>query len=48
MDYKTDNRIILTLDAGGTNFDYSAVRGGEMVSKGVRLPAAVETLNSKR
>jgi len=40
MDYKTDQRIILTLDAGGTNFDFQAVRGGDPLNQGVRLPAA--------
>lgn len=40
MDYKTDQRIILTLDAGGTNFDFQAVRGGIPLNQGVRLPAA--------
>jgi len=44
MDYKSDKRIILTLDAGGTNFDFFAVRGGELVSEGVRFPAAADTL----
>ena len=44
MDYKTDTRIILTLDAGGTNFDFQAVSGGEPISKGVRLPAAASEL----
>lgn len=45
MDYKSDKRIVLTLDAGGTNFDFFAVRGGEMISKGVRLPAAADSLD---
>ncbi len=44
MDFKSDKRIILSLDAGGTNFDFFAVRGGKMISKGVRLPAAADTL----
>ncbi len=44
MDYKTDTRIILTLDAGGTNFDFQAVRGGEPISSGIRLPAAAGKL----
>ena len=45
MDYKSDKRSILTLDAGGTNFDFSAVKGGEMISKGVRLPAIADSLD---
>ena len=44
MEYKNDTRTILSLDAGGTNFDFLAVRGGEMISKGVRLPASADTL----
>lgn len=45
MEYKSDKRTVLTLDAGGTNFDFQAVRGGEPVSQGVRFPAAAQTLN---
>ncbi|MEN8225869.1 MAG: ROK family protein [Bacteroidota bacterium] len=45
MDFRNDERTILTLDAGGTNFDFFAVRGGEMITKGVRLPAAAGTLD---
>ena len=44
MDYKTENRIILTLDAGGTNFDFQAVRAGKPVTEGTRLPAAATKL----
>ena len=29
IDYKLDNRIVLTLDAGGTNMVFGAMRGGE-------------------
>lgn len=25
--YTTDNRIVMTLDAGGTNFVFSAIKG---------------------
>jgi glucokinase len=46
MDYKQDTRVILTLDAGGTNFDFFAARGGEIISKGVRLTAAAESLEN--
>jgi glucokinase len=45
MSYKSDKRTILTLDAGGTNFDFFAVRGGEMVTKGVRIPARADSLD---
>ena len=45
MDYKSDKRIILTLDAGGTNFDFFAVQGGEIISEGIRLAAGADTLD---
>jgi len=45
MDYKQDTRTILSLDAGGTNFDFFAVRGGELITDKIRFPAAVETLD---
>ncbi len=44
MNYKQDKRTILSLDAGGTNFDFFAVRGGVMVGKKVRFAAAMNTL----
>jgi glucokinase len=45
MEYTTDKRSVLTLDAGGTNFDFSAVRGGEIASK-VRMAAAADNLDA--
>jgi glucokinase len=45
MDYKQDIRTILSLDAGGTNFDFFAVRGGELITEKLRFPAAMETLD---
>lgn len=45
MDYKYDKRVILTLDAGGTNFDFLAVRGGDPVTEKLRFPAALDTLD---
>jgi hexokinase len=35
MDLKNDKRIVLTLDAGGTNFRFSAIRGGKPVTETV-------------
>jgi glucokinase len=46
MEYMNDQRSILTLDAGGTNFDFYAVKGGEVTGKGVRLPAAAANLDA--
>ena len=28
-DFRTDSRIVLTLDAGGTNMVFGAMKGGE-------------------
>ena len=30
-DFKNDSRIVLTLDAGGTNMVFAAMKGGEYV-----------------
>ena len=30
-DYRADQRVVMTLDAGGTNFVFSAMRGGEEI-----------------
>ena len=38
MDYKSDNRIVMTLDVGGTNLVFSAVQGMKEVVEPVRLP----------
>lgn len=42
---RKDKRIVLTLDAGGTNFRFSAIQGGKIISKPVRLPSQAETLD---
>ena len=34
-----DNRIVLTLDAGGTNFNFSALRNGLQMTNPLNLPA---------
>jgi glucokinase len=39
LDLKSDNRIVLTLDAGGTNFRFSAIRGGGPVTEIVAMPS---------
>nr|NQU89881.1 ROK family protein [Bacteroidota bacterium] len=44
MNLKDDNRIVLTLDAGGTNFVFSAIRGGEEIVKPITLPAEATNL----
>ena len=40
-----DNRIILTLDAGGTNFVFSAIQNGEAIVEDVRMPANAHDYN---
>jgi glucokinase len=45
MDYQTDQRIALTLDAGGTNFVFSAMQGKSEVVAPVRLPAHAKDLD---
>jgi glucokinase len=39
-----DNRVVMTLDAGGTNFVFSAAQSGEEIIDPIRLPAHGETL----
>ena len=40
--YENDARTVLTLDAGGTNFLFSAIRGGREVVEPVRLDAVTD------
>jgi len=42
---KNDGRIILTLDAGGTNFLFSAIKNGSIIGKPFRFPANASTLD---
>lgn len=44
MNGTNDDRIVLTLDAGGTNFVFAAMRGREQVAEPVRLPAHARDL----
>ena len=37
MNYENDNRVVLTLDAGGTNFVFVAMKGGKQLGESVRL-----------
>jgi len=46
MDYKEDRRTVLTLDAGGTNFVFSAVRGGEPLGSPITLPSHGDELEA--
>jgi len=42
---KSDRRIVLTLDAGGTNFRFSAIRGGKPLVSRVNLPSNGDQLD---
>ncbi len=44
MSYSNDKRIVLTLDAGGTNFIFSAIRGNKEIIEPVGLPAETMVL----
>lgn len=44
--YKDDNRIVMTLDAGGTNFVFSAIQGNREIVAPVNLAAQPEQLDS--
>ncbi len=44
-DYATDNRTVMTLDAGGTNFVFSAMRANRMAIESFALPANAEHLD---
>ncbi len=44
MKPSSDKRIVMTLDAGGTNFRFSAIRGGRPVTETVALPSNGDNL----
>ena len=43
--YKKDNRIVATLDAGGTNFVFGAMQAGEFIIDPVSVPAQSHNLD---
>ena len=43
--YKHDNRIVVTLDAGGTNFVFGAMRGCEFITQPVTYPSNAHDLD---
>ena len=45
MKYENDNRIVLTLDAGGTNFVFSAMQGNKEIVDPITLPSNADNLN---
>jgi glucokinase len=45
MTTTTDKRVVMTLDAGGTNFRFSAIRGNKAVTDTVALPSNGDNLD---
>ncbi len=45
MKYKNDNRIVMTLDAGGTNLVFSAIQGNEQIIDEIRFPSSPNDLD---
>lgn len=44
MNYNFDNRIVVTLDAGGTNFVFSAIQGNIEVVEPIRYGLQADNL----
>lgn len=44
MNIEKDSRVVLTLDAGGTNFVFSALRGGKQITEEISLPSNADNL----
>lgn len=44
MQLDTDQRIVMTLDGGGTNFRFSAIRAGKAVTETVAMPSDGDNL----
>lgn len=46
MNLKEDKRIVMTLDAGGTNLVFSAIQAGEEIVESIVLPTKADTLEA--
>ena len=44
-DIRNDSRIVLTLDAGGTNLVFGAMKGGEYYGETLTLPSNANNLD---
>lgn len=44
MNYSQDRRVVMTLDAGGTNFVFSAIQGNQEILQPIRLPSGADNL----
>ncbi len=45
MNYNNDKRIVMTLDAGGTNFVFSAIQANEEIIEPIKLPSQPKDLD---
>ncbi|MDR3628112.1 MAG: ROK family protein, partial [Ignavibacteriaceae bacterium] len=45
MNYNSDERIVMTLDAGGTNFVFSAIQGCKQIVDEIRLDSNAHNLD---
>jgi glucokinase len=45
LNYKIDNRIVMTLDAGGTNFVFTAIQGSDEIVKPISSPSFASDLD---
>lgn len=45
MDYRLDKRIVMTLDAGGTNSVFSAIQGNQQILDEIVLPTYADNLD---
>ena len=45
MNPSSDKRIVMTLDAGGTNFHFSAIRGNTVIAGPVMMPSEGDNLD---
>lgn len=45
MNTANDKRIVLTLDAGGTNFEFSAIRGNVEIASPIKTPSFSDNLD---
>jgi predicted NBD/HSP70 family sugar kinase len=43
--YKEDSRIVLTLDAGGTKFEFSAMAAGDQIVEATETPSHADNLD---
>jgi glucokinase len=46
MDISHDNRIVMTLDAGGTNLKFTAIRGNKLLFEPIYIPSQAGQLDS--